>query len=53
MNEQVRNNVLFEAAQAVCQKLALFFTETIPKIIDLLASRITDNFETLSAVSSG
>ena len=52
MNEQVRNNVVFESAQAFRQKLALFFNETIPKIKNLLTSRINDNFETLCTVSS-
>jgi transposase len=51
MNEQVRNNVVFESAQAFRQQLALFFTETIPNIKSLLASRITNNFETLCTVS--
>jgi TM2 domain-containing membrane protein YozV len=52
MNEQVRNNVVFESAQAFRQQLALFFTVTIPKIKRLLITRITDNFQTLNTVPS-
>ena len=52
MNEQVRNNVVFESAQAFRQQLALFFTVTIPKIKSLLITRITDNFQTLNTVPS-
>jgi transposase len=52
MNEQVRNNVVFASAQEFRQQLALFFTETIPKIKNLLVTRITDNFEVLSTVPS-
>ncbi len=31
MNEQVRDNVVFESAQAFREQPALFFSETIPK----------------------
>jgi transposase len=52
MNEQVRNNVVFESAQAFREQLALFFSATIPKIKTSLVTRITDNFQTLNTVSS-
>lgn len=52
MNEQVRNNVVFESAQAFREQLALFFSATIPKIKSSLVTRITDNFQTLNTVSS-
>ncbi len=52
MNEQVRNNVAFQSAQDFRERLALFFTQTILKIKDSLATRITDNFQTLNTVSS-
>ena len=53
MNEQVRNNVVFESAKAFRQALSDFFTTTIPKIKNTLASRINDNFQTLPTASSG
>lgn len=53
MNEQVRNNVFFESAQAFREQLALFFSTTIPKIKHTLATRINDNFQTFNPVSSG
>lgn len=52
MNEQVRNNVVFESAKAFREQLALFFSETIPKIKRSLGTRINDNFQTLKPVSS-
>jgi transposase len=52
MNEQVRNNVVFQSAQAFREQLALFFSATIPKIKNSLVTRITDNFQTLNTVSS-
>jgi transposase len=52
MNEQVRNNVVFGSAKAFREQLALFFSETIPKIRQSLATRINDNFQTLSTMSS-
>jgi transposase len=52
MNEQVRNNVVFESAKAFREQLALFFSETIPKIKHSLSTRINDNFQTLKPVSS-
>jgi transposase len=52
MNEQVRNNVVFESALAFREQLALFFTSTIPKIKLSLLTTITDNFQTLNTVSS-
>jgi transposase len=52
MNEHVRNNVVFQSAQAFREQLALFFTATIPKIKSTLITRINDNFQTLNTVSS-
>ena len=52
MNEQVRNNVVFESAKAFREQLALFFSVTIPKIKRSLSTRINDNFQTLNTVSS-
>lgn len=52
MNEQVRNNVVFESAQVFREQLALFFSATIPKIKSSLVTRITDNFQILNTVSS-
>jgi hypothetical protein len=52
MNEQVRNNVIFQSAQEFREQLALFFTATILKIKNSLTTRITDNFQTLNTVSS-
>ena len=53
MNEQVRNNVFFESARAFREALAHFFEETIPKIKDILTSRINDNFQVLCTAPSG
>ncbi len=39
MNEQVRNNVVFESAKAFREQLALFFSVTIPKIKRSLGTR--------------
>jgi transposase len=52
MNEQVRNNVVFESAQAFREQLALFFSVTIPKIKRSLGTRVNDNFQTINTVSS-
>jgi len=52
INEQVRNNVVFESAKAFRELLALFFSVTIPKIKPSLGTRINDNFQTLNTVSS-
>jgi hypothetical protein len=52
MNEQVRNNVVFESAKAFREQLALFFSVTIPKIKRSLGTRINDNFQNLKPVSS-
>jgi transposase len=53
MNENVRNNVVFESAKAFRQALSHFFANTIPTIKDTLLSTITDNFQTLNTVFSG
>ena len=53
MNEQVRNNVVFESANAFRQALSHFFTHTLPTMKDILRSRITDNFQVLNTVCSG
>jgi transposase len=47
MNEQVRNNVVFESAKAFRQAISDFFEKTIPNITHILRSRINDNFQTL------
>jgi transposase len=52
MNEQVRNNVVFESAKAFREQLALFFSVTIPKIKRSLGTRINDNFQNLKPMSS-
>ncbi len=52
MNEQVRNNVVFESARAFREQLSLFFSVPIPKIKGFLGSRINDNFQTISTVPS-
>ena len=53
MNENVRNNVVFESAKAFRQALSLFFDNTIHNIKDSLRFRITDNFQSLNTVASG
>jgi transposase len=53
MNERVRNNVVFESAQAFRQQLSSFFDDTILKIKDTLFARITDKFQTICTVPSG
>ena len=52
MNEQVRNNVVFDSAKTFREQLALFFIATIPKIKSSLGTRINDNFQTINTVSS-
>lgn len=52
MNEQGRDNGVFESAKAFREQLALFFSVTIPKIKRSLVTRINDNFQTLNTVSS-
>lgn len=52
MNEQVRNNVVFESARAFREQLELFFSVTIPKIKHSLNTRINDNFQVLNPLSS-
>lgn len=52
MNEQVRNNVVFESAKAFREQPALFFSVTLPKIKPSLGKRINDNFQTLNTVFS-
>ncbi len=47
MNEYSRNNRFFKTAQEFRQSLGDFFAKTVPKIRDVLASRITDNFQKL------
>jgi transposase len=47
LNEYERNNVFFASKKQFCDAIERFFTKTIPKIPDVLQSRITDRFETL------
>ena len=48
MNEHARNNIFFKTAQEFRQSISDFFAKTVPKIGDLLESRITDNFQKLN-----
>ena len=52
MNEQIRNNVFFESANAFRKSIAHFFDETVHQIRDILRSRINDNFQVIYPVSS-
>lgn len=53
MNEQVRNNVLFESARTFREAIANFLSDTVLKIKHILRARINDNFQVLRPVSSG
>lgn len=48
MNEYSRNNRFFKTAQEFRQSIGDFFGKTVPEIGEVLASRITDNFEMLN-----
>jgi transposase len=51
MDEHVRNNKYFAMAKALRDKIDEFFSQTLPKIRDILASRIKDNFQVLNSAS--
>ena len=51
MNEYVRNNKYFATAKEFRNKIDEFFSQTLPKIGDILASRINDNFQVLNSAS--
>jgi transposase len=53
MNEQVRNNILFESARAFREAIANFLDKTVLEIKPILQSRINDNFQVLRPASSG
>ncbi|MCP4922796.1 MAG: IS630 family transposase, partial [bacterium] len=52
MNEQVRNNRVFNNAQEFRTAILEFFTHTWPEIALSMVDRINDNFQTLNKVSS-
>jgi transposase len=47
MNEHVRNNKYFATAKEFRDKIDEFFSQTLPKIGDVLESRINDDFQVL------
>lgn len=51
MNEHVRNNKYFATAKEFRNQIDEFFSQTLPKIGDILASRINDNFQVLNSAS--
>jgi len=51
MNEYVRNNKYFATAKEFRNKIDEFFSQTLPRIGDILASRINDNFQVLNSAS--
>jgi len=51
MNEHVRNNKYFATAKEFRGKIDAFFSQTLPKIGDILRSRINDNFQVLNSAS--
>jgi len=51
MNEHVRNNKYFATAKEFRDKIDEFFSQTLPKIGDVLESRINDNFQVLNSAS--
>ena len=51
MNEHVRNNKYFATAKEFRDKIDEFFSQILPKIGDILASRINDNFQVLNSAS--
>lgn len=53
MNEQIRNNVVFDSAKKFRTAISDFFEKKIPKIAQFLRDRINDNFQTIKPVSSG
>lgn len=51
MNEYVRNNKYFATAKEFRDKIDEFFSQTLPRIGGILASRINDNFQVLNSAS--
>ncbi len=51
-NEQIRNNVYFPDAKTFRETFHHFFHATFPEKIEELATRLTDNFQTLIPASS-
>jgi len=51
MNEHVRNNKYFATVKEFRDKIDEFFSQTLPKIGDVLESRINDNFQVLNSAS--
>jgi transposase len=49
MNEHVSNNKYFATAKEFRNKIDEFSRQTLPKIGDILASRIKDNFQVLNS----
>jgi transposase len=49
MNEHVRNNKYFATAKEFRNKIDELFSQTLPKIGDILVSRINDNFQVLNS----
>lgn len=47
MNEHARNNKFFKSPDAFRQSITDFFQVTLPKIADMLSTRINDNFQKL------
>lgn len=52
MNEYARNNRFFKSAKDFKHAIYNFFKKTVPKIINVLVDRITDNFQTLNPATS-
>ncbi|MFT5634847.1 MAG: hypothetical protein ACI89T_000277 [Cognaticolwellia sp.] len=51
MNEHVRNNKYFARGKKFRDKIDEFFSQTLPNIRSILASRINDNFQVLNSAS--
>tara|TARA_R110001583_G_scaffold195215_3_gene370536 strand:+ start:992 stop:1147 length:156 start_codon:yes stop_codon:yes gene_type:complete len=51
MNDHVRNNKYFSTAKEFRDKIDEFFSQILPKIGDILASIINDNFHALNSAS--
>jgi transposase len=51
IDEHVRNNKYFAMAKEFRDKIDEFFSQKLPKIRDILASRIKDNFQVLNSAS--
>jgi transposase len=51
MNEHVRNNKYFSTAKKFRDKVDEFFSQTFPKIGDVLGNRINYDFQVLKSAS--